>query len=145
MGEHELPPNVAAALVRASEACDALDGDTNFQSKARALVQKAAEQLQRSDAGAKPTFREAALDRVNDLRAGATRQKRERAFAAMDELLAAGWAVGSDGAGRKRRQRRRQADAATAARLALPDYAHAPPPPPALALPQTALASLGAS
>ena len=55
MGEHELPPNVAAALVRASEACDALDDDTNFQSKARALVQKAAEQLKRSDSGAKPT------------------------------------------------------------------------------------------
>ena len=31
MGEHELPPNVAAALARASEACDALDGDTNFE------------------------------------------------------------------------------------------------------------------
>ena len=102
MGEHELPPNVAAALARASEACDALDGDTNFQSKARALVQKAAEQLKRYDSGAKPTFEEAALHRRNDLRTGATRQKRERAFAAMDELLAAGWAVGSDGAERKR-------------------------------------------
>ena len=51
MGDHELPPNVADALVRASEACDALDGDTKFQSKARALVQKAAEQLQRADSG----------------------------------------------------------------------------------------------
>ena len=93
-----MPPNVADALVRASEACDALDGDTKFQSKARALVEKAAEQLQRSDSGAKPTFEEAALHRRNDLRTGATRHKRERAFAAMDELLAAGWAVGSDGA-----------------------------------------------
>ena len=90
MGDHELPPNVADALVRASEACDALDGDTKFQSKARALVEKAAEQLQRSDSGAKPTFEEAALHRGKDLRAGATRHKRERAFAAMDELLAAG-------------------------------------------------------
>ena len=89
MGDHELPPNVADALVRASEACDALDGDTKFQSKARAFVEKAAEQLQRSGAGAKPTFREAALDRADDLRAGATRHKRARAFAAMDELLAA--------------------------------------------------------
>ena len=88
MGDHELPPNVADALVRASEACDALDGDTKFQSKARALVEKAAEQLQRSDAGTKPTFREAALHRADDLRGGATRHKRARAFAAMDELLA---------------------------------------------------------
>ena len=144
MGDHELPPNVADALVRASEACDALDGDTNFQSKARAFVEKAAEQLQRSDAGAKPTFREAALHRADDLRGGATRHKRARVFAAMDELLAAGWPADDD-AERKRRQRRSQADTAAAARLALPDYAHALPPPPARALPQTALATLGAS
>ena len=64
MGEHELPPNVAVALARASVACDELDGDEQFQSKVSAFVQKAAEQLQRADGGAKPTFEEAALHRV---------------------------------------------------------------------------------
>lgn len=131
--ERPLPPDVAAALDHARTVCDALGVLDALHSKMHKFVQMVTLQLQQTDGGA-PVELPNRKDYLNKLdKQSSKRPARQRAFDAMDAVLAVGWPSlpAMTNAEKQVRKRQKQRHNAVQPRLAavLPDYALSDRPP----------------